>query len=69
LLGPFFHPEDGGNMFLQNGWFSLFYFILNEAIITMIKSRRMRWAGHVTRMEQRGMHVEYWWESEKERDH
>jgi hypothetical protein len=24
----------------------------------MIKSRRMRWAGHV------GMHIGYWWESQ-----
>jgi hypothetical protein len=39
-------------------------------IIRKIKSRRMRWAGHVARMEvRRGMHIEYWWESQKERDH
>jgi hypothetical protein len=31
-------------------------------IITMIKSRRMRWAGHVARMGRRGMHIGYWWE-------
>jgi hypothetical protein len=29
----------------------------------MIKSRRMRWAGHVARMGRRGMHVGYWWGS------
>jgi hypothetical protein len=28
-------------------------------IITMIKSRRMRWAGHVARMERREMHIGY----------
>jgi hypothetical protein len=38
-------------------------------IIRMIKSRGMRWAGHVTRMGRRGMHIEYWWESHKEIDH
>jgi hypothetical protein len=39
-------------------------------IIRMIKSRRMRAAGHVARMgEKRGMHVGYWWESQEERDH
>jgi hypothetical protein len=38
------------------------------SIIRMIKSRRMRWAGHVARMGRRGMHKGYWWESQKERD-
>jgi hypothetical protein len=33
------------------------------SIARMIKSRRMRWAGNVQ------MHVEYWWESQKGRDH
>jgi hypothetical protein len=35
----------------------------------MIKSRRMRWVGHVARMGRRGMHIWYWWESQKEGDH
>jgi hypothetical protein len=35
----------------------------------MIKSRRKRWAGHVALMERRGMHIGYWWESQKERDY
>jgi hypothetical protein len=38
-------------------------------IIRMIKSRKMRWAGHVARMGIRGMHIGYWWESQKEGDH
>jgi hypothetical protein len=33
-------------------------------IIRMMKLR-MRWAGHV-KWGQRGMHIEYWWESQKE---
>jgi hypothetical protein len=35
------------------------------SIIRMIKSRRMRSAVHVARMGRRGMHVGYWWESQK----
>jgi hypothetical protein len=37
-------------------------------IIRMIKSRRKRRARHVARMGRRGMHIGYWWESQKERD-
>jgi hypothetical protein len=41
----------------------------SPSIIIMLKSKRIRWAGHVARMGLRGMHIEYWWESSKERDH
>jgi hypothetical protein len=34
-------------------------------ITRMIKSRRMRWAGHVARMGRREMHIEYLWESKR----
>jgi hypothetical protein len=37
-------------------------------IIRMINSRSTRWAEHVARMGRRGMHIGYWWESQKERD-
>jgi hypothetical protein len=30
-------------------------------IIWVIKSRNMRWAGHVARMKDRKMDVEFWW--------
>jgi hypothetical protein len=36
-------------------------------IIRMIKSRRIRWAGHVARMGRREMYIGYWWENQKER--
>jgi hypothetical protein len=34
----------------------------------MINSRRNRWAGHVARMGTRGMHIGYWWKSQKKGD-
>ena len=38
-------------------------------IVRLIKSRRMRWAGHVARMsEERGC-IGSWWGNRKERDH
>jgi hypothetical protein len=60
--------------------FQLLVFIVNlheelhnlyssPSIIRMIKQRRMKGAGHVTRMRRRGMHVGYLLESEKKRDH
>jgi hypothetical protein len=39
------------------------------SIIKMIKSRRVRWEGHVARVGSRGMHIGFWWESRKESDH
>jgi hypothetical protein len=41
----------------------------SQSIIRMIKSRRMRRAGHVARMGRRGQHIGYLWESQKQRDH
>jgi hypothetical protein len=41
----------------------------SPSIIKMITSRRMRWAGNVARMRKRRLHIRYWWESQKERDH
>jgi hypothetical protein len=39
-------------------------------IVRVIKSRRMRWAGHVAGMrESRGMYRVFWWGNLRERDH
>jgi hypothetical protein len=40
----------------------------SPSIISMIKSKRMRWIEHVARMWRRGTHIGYWWEKEMERD-
>jgi hypothetical protein len=40
----------------------------SPSIVRIIKSRRMRWAGHVAQMGKRGTRIVYWWESQRERD-
>jgi hypothetical protein len=51
---------------LQNE--ELHKFCYSPNIIRMIKSRRMRWAGHVARRGRRRMHMGYRWKSQKDRD-
>jgi hypothetical protein len=40
----------------------------SPSIIRMIKSKRMSWAGHVARMEEKRKRIGFWWESQRERD-
>jgi hypothetical protein len=41
----------------------------SPSVIRIIKSRRMRWEGHVARMGRRRTRIDYWRESQRERDH
>jgi hypothetical protein len=67
IFGPKRDEVTGGLRKLHNEEVHNLYSSPN--IIRIIKSRRLRWAGHVARMGRRGRHIEYWWESQKERDH
>jgi hypothetical protein len=41
----------------------------SPSIVIIIKSRRMRWKGHVARIGRRGSLIGYWWESQRDSDH
>jgi hypothetical protein len=41
----------------------------SPSIIRIIKSRTMRWVGHVARMGEKRKRTDYWWECQRERDH
>jgi hypothetical protein len=40
--------------------------IIRSLSLSQVKSRRMRWAGHVARKGLSGKRIGYWWESQKE---
>jgi hypothetical protein len=67
IFGPKRDEVTGGWRKLHNEELHNLY--SSSSIIRMIKSRRMRWAGHVARMGRRGMHIGYWWEIQEGRDH
>jgi hypothetical protein len=41
----------------------------SPSIIRIIMSKRMRWACNVARMRRRETLIDYWWKSQRERDH
>jgi hypothetical protein len=41
----------------------------SPSIIRIMKSRRMRWVGHVARMGRRGKRIGNWWENQREGGH
>ena len=71
VLRRIFGPKGGG---VTGQWRKLHNEELNDlycssSIVRVIKSRRMRWAGHVARMgEGSGVH-RAWWGNLRERDH
>jgi hypothetical protein len=67
IFGPRRDEVTGDWRKLHNDELHNFYSSPN--IIRMIKSKRMRLAGYVDEWGRRGMHIGYWWERLKERNH
>jgi hypothetical protein len=58
IFGPKRDEEIGDWRKLHNK--DLHNFYSSPSIIRVVNSRRMRWAGHVARMERIGMLIGYW---------
>jgi hypothetical protein len=58
IFGPKRDEVTGGWRKLHNEELHNLY--SSPSVIRMIKSRRMRWAGHVARKGRRRMHIRYW---------
>jgi hypothetical protein len=67
IFGPNRYEVVGGWRKLCNE--ELLNLYSSSSRIREFKSRRRRWAGHPARLRRRGMHVAYWWESQKNKDH
>jgi hypothetical protein len=66
ILGPK-REEDGSLRKLHNDELHSLYSSPN--IVRVIKSRRLRWAGHVARMGRREVFTGFWLGNPKARDH
>jgi hypothetical protein len=66
IFGPKRDEVTGGWRKLHNEELRDLY--SSPSIIRIIKSRRLRWAGHVARIWRRGTRIGYWWEIQRERE-
>jgi hypothetical protein len=67
IFGPKRDKVTGDRRNLHNK--ELYKLYSSPNIIRIIKSKRIRRKGHVARMGKKEMHIGYWWEIQKERDH
>ena len=70
VLGRIFRPKKDE---VTGEWKRLYNEKLNDRycspnILRVIKSRRMRWAGHVARMGEERGRIRFWWGNRRERD-
>jgi hypothetical protein len=66
IFGPKRDEETGGWRKLHNEELHNLY--SSPSIIRVIRSKTMRWAGHVAQLGEK-MYIEYWCEKQKKGDH